>query len=240
MHTYPPFLHVLTNAFHLHRITATIIMPDADTSLALPSTFFGSVGTAGQRCTSTRRLFVHRSIAPQFLSSLRDLYTSPTAKPGDPLKSGTLVGPLHSEQAREGFENAMKRLKGVGAEILCGGARWEGAHLAAFDPEIENGIFVKPTIVRLPPPSLSSSSSEIQAIWNTETFAPILHVTEFSELDEAIAWNNSVPQGLSSSLWTKDVREVGKWIGPNGSDCGIVNVSVPSSPTMHTSTFNLF
>ena len=186
-------------------------MPDADLSLAVPAVFFGSVGTAGQRCTSTRRLYLHRSIAPVFLEKLQALYAK--VQPGDPLVSGTLLGPVHNHHAINVYSKAVETLRKSGAEILTGGARFTGLK----DP-LSGGNFVQPTI------SVPTSTDPKSKIWSTETFAPILNVAIFDELEQAIEWNNAVPQGLSSSLWTRDIRSVGKWIGPAGSDTGIVNV----------------
>ena len=195
---------------------AAIVMPDADLSLAVPAVFFGSVGTAGQRCTSTRRLYLHRTIAPEFLARLQKLYTA--LQPGDPLDARTLLGPLHTRAAVDTYDSAIVELKeAAGAHILVGGARYKGSS--------SGGNFVRPTIVAVPPPpSAPADPAAGGALWATERFAPILLVAEFDELEQAIAWNNAVPQGLSSSLWTRDLRNVGKWIGPAGSDAGIVNV----------------
>ena len=184
-------------------------MPDADLSLAVPAVFFGAVGTAGQRCTSTRRLYLHRDIAPEVLSRLHKLYT--TVKVGDPLADSTLLGPLHTEAALGVYDNAIKTLRNTDAEILTGGRRYE-------DDLLKDGNFVQPTI------AIPRSPDPKQDIWATETFAPILNAAIFDEVEQAIGWNNAVPQGLSSSIWTRDLRNVGKWIGPAGSDTGIVNV----------------
>ncbi|GLB39836.1 putative dehydrogenase [Lyophyllum shimeji] len=193
---------------------ASIVMPDADLSLAVPAVFFGAVGTAGQRCTSTRRLYLHSDIASEFLGRLTKLYS--TVQPADPLVDGTLLGPLHSSAALKMYSNTIDHLRSIGAEILTGGNRYTDAPLDA-------GNFVQPTI------SIPKSVDPKAPIWSTETFAPILNVATFDHLEEAIAWNNAVPQGLSSSLWTRDIRNVGKWIGPGGSDTGIVNVNVGTS-----------
>ncbi|KAI0074603.1 NAD-aldehyde dehydrogenase [Panus rudis PR-1116 ss-1] len=197
---------------------ASIIMPDADLKMAVPAVFFGAVGTAGQRCTSTRRLYLHRSIAPQFLSSLQSLYAS--LKPGDPLHTDTLLGPLHNPSAVSLYKSAIHKLKKVGAEVIVGGAPYEGLEL---HEGLRGGNFVKPTI------AVPTKVDVSEDIWREEVFAPILTVGIFDELEEAIRWNNGVPQGLSSSLWTRDIRNVGKWIGPAGSDTGIVNVNVGTS-----------
>lgn len=193
---------------------ASIVMPDADMKLALPAVFFGAVGTAGQRCTSTRRLYLHRSIADEFLTKLQKLYSS--VRVGDPLAASTLLGPLHTSKAVETYAAAVDHLRSIGADILTGGERY-------LDSPLDKGNFVQPTI------SIPKSVNTADKIWRTETFAPVLNVGIFDELEQAIEWNNNVPQGLSSSLWTRDVRNVGKWIGPAGSDTGIVNVNVGTS-----------
>lgn len=188
---------------------ASIIMPDADLSLAVPAVFFGAIGTAGQRCTSTRRLYLHSSIASEFLSRLKILYS--TVRAGDPLDDSTLLGPLHTQAAVNTYSDAIKRLLDTDADILIGGKRYS-------DASLRHGNFVQPTIVM---PKILDPKHQI---WSTETFAPILNVAVFDDIEQAIEWNNAVPQGLSSSLWTRDLRNVGKWIGPAGSDTGIVNV----------------
>ncbi|KAI6041525.1 Aldehyde/histidinol dehydrogenase [Pisolithus marmoratus] len=193
---------------------ASIVMPDADLSMAVPAVFFGAVGTAGQRCTSTRRLYLHRDIAPRFLDALQKFYVS--LRVGDPLAQGTLLGPLHTRAAVGIYSEAVQRLREQGAHILTGGQKYDQVDLRL-------GNFVQPTI------AIPKHVDPAEAIWSTETFAPILNVAIFDELDQAIAWNNGVPQGLSSSLWTQDMRNIGKWIGSEGSDTGIVNVNVGTS-----------
>jgi aldehyde dehydrogenase family 7 protein A1 len=194
---------------------AAIVMPDADMSIAMPSVFFGSVGTAGQRCTSTRRLYLHRSIAPTFLESLQKAYS--TVRIGDPLVASTLMGPLHTQSAVQNFHKVVMAVHESGGQILTGGKPFKAGS------GLEDGNFVTPTI------AIPASTDHTLDVWRKEQFVPVLNVAVVDELEEAIQWNNSVPQGLSSSLWTKDVRNVGKWIGPAGSDCGIVNVNVGTS-----------
>ena len=160
-------------------LLASIIMPDADLSLAVPSVFFGAVGTAGQRCTSTRRLYLHSRIAPEFLERLQKLYKS--VSPGDPLIDGTLLGPLHSRAACHTYSTAIQHLRTSGAEILTGGNKYDRSPL-------NSGNFVEPTI------AIPKSRRPDDAIWKTETFAPILNVAVFDDLEEAIQWNNNVPQ----------------------------------------------
>jgi aldehyde dehydrogenase family 7 protein A1 len=184
-------------------------MNDCDLSLAVPAVFFGAVGTAGQRCTSTRRLYLQREIAPEFIARLQKLYS--TVRVGDPLAKETLLGPLHTRDAIDIYFKAIQYLRSTGGEIITGGHRYE-------EPPLNVGNFVQPTI------AFPKSMDLTDPIWRTETFAPILNVAYFDELEQAIEWNNAVPQGLSSSLWTRDLRNVGRWIGPAGSDCGIVNV----------------
>ena len=204
-----------TRATHFF-FSAAIVMPDADLSLAVPAVFFGSVGTAGQRCTSTRRLYLHRTIAPEFLSRLQNLYSS--LEPGDPLDARTLLGPLHTRAAVDSYSSTIATLKASDAQILVGGSRYDDPNTTTTTTITAMGNFVRPTIAQPVSPQ--------GALWETERFAPVLLVAEFEELEQAIKWNNEVPQGLSSSLWTRDIRNVGKWIGPAGSDAGIVNVRV--------------
>lgn len=158
---------------------ASIVMADADLSLAVPSVFFGAVGTAGQRCTSTRRLYLHRNIADEFLERLKKLYA--TVKPADPLAESTLIGPLHTRAACDNYDKAIQHLKSVGAEILTGGYRCNEMPLDA-------GNFVEPTI------AIPKSPDPSHHHWKTETFAPILNVAIFDKLEQAIEWNNAVPQ----------------------------------------------
>ncbi|TFL03890.1 NAD-aldehyde dehydrogenase [Pterulicium gracile] len=193
---------------------AAVVMPDADLSLAVPAVFFGGIGTAGQRCTSTRRLYLHRDVAPQFIEKMQKLYTS--VKPGDPLVDSTLLGPVHNAQSLNIYENAIKNLQSTGAEILAGGSRF-------LEDPFGRGNFVQPTL------AIPKTTDTTNAVWKEEVFAPIINIGLFDTIEEAIELNNSVPQGLSSSLWTRDLRNVGKWIGPAGSDAGIVNVNVGTS-----------
>ena len=186
-------------------------MADADLNLAVPAVFFGAVGTAGQRCTSTRRLYLHRKIRDAFLERLRTSYLKVT--PGDPLEKATLLGPLHTKSAIQTYRDALAKWRSDGAEILVGG----NVYTSLASP-LSGGNFVQPTIV------VPADSNPATGLWSTETFAPVLNVAVFDELEQAIEWNNAVPQGLSSSLWTRDIRNLGKWIGPAGSDAGIVNV----------------
>jgi aldehyde dehydrogenase family 7 protein A1 len=207
----------MTYSFHtlvLMSFAASIVMPDADLNLAVPAVFFGAVGTAGQRCTSTRRLYLHRSVYGQFMDRLQNAYKNIRA--GDPLDSQTLLGPVHNRAAVDMHAQAVHRLRSGGAEIVTGGNEYD---LSSLSNALQGGNWVQPTI------AVPKTADHTDPVWAEETFAPILCVRQFDELEEAIAWNNGVRQGLSSSLWTRDVRNVGKWLGPAGSDAGIVNVS---------------
>lgn len=201
---------------------AVIVDADADLSLALQGVLFAAVGTAGQRCTSTRRLLLHKSIAKEFLDRLLPFYDSATKAQtlamGDPLNPATLIGPLHSETSVRNYEKTLADVTSRGGEILTK----RSGRMAAPEtlPEATGGHWVWPTVVR---PKLDDPC------WQEEVFAPILYVAEFETLDEAIKINNAVPQGLSSSLFTRSLQNMGKWLGPEGSDCGIVNVNVGTS-----------
>jgi aldehyde dehydrogenase family 7 protein A1 len=197
---------------------AAVVMPDADLDLAVPAVFFGAVGTAGQRCTSTRRLYLHRTIYGEFIERLQRAYGSVRA--GDPLDAKTLLGPVHTRAAVDIHAAAVARLREGGAEILAGGAPYDAQALSGA---LQGGNWVQPTI------AVPRTGDHADAVWAEETFAPVLCVRAFDALEEAIAWNNGVRQGLSSALWTRDVRNVGKWLGPGGSDAGIVNVNAGTS-----------
>lgn len=158
-------------------------MPDADLAMAIPSVFFGAIGTAGQRCTSTRRLYLHREIADEFLDRLQKVYSA--LKPGDPLDDGTLLGPVHSLTAVDTYRKGIQYLKDTDAKIIAGAARYTAADLPAAG---QQGNFVQPTI------AMPKSSDPSDALWQTECFAPILNCAVFDNLEEAIHWNNAVPQ----------------------------------------------
>lgn len=186
---------------------AIIVMDDADIELAVRSVLFAAVGTAGQRCTTCRRLLLHESIYQKVLDRLLDVYKQ--VKIGDPLEKGTLLGPLHSRTSKENFEKGIQVIKSQGGKILVGGSVIES-----------EGNFVQPTIVEISP------SADVV---KEELFGPVLYVMKFQTLKEAIDINNSVPQGLSSSIFTRKPDIIFKWIGPAGSDCGIVNVNIPTN-----------
>ena len=186
---------------------AIIVDDSADLELAVPAIVFGAVGTAGQRCTTTRRLIVHEARYEQLVMRLIDAYRQ--VRIGDPLDPGTLMGPLIHEAARERFRAAVAELKARGAEILFGGGVLPGP-----------GYFVQPTIVRAQPG---------WDIVQRETFAPILYVLTCRTLEEAIAINNGVPQGLSSALFTNSLRHAEEFLSAAGSDCGIANINIGTS-----------
>jgi aldehyde dehydrogenase (NAD+) len=187
---------------------AVVVLKDADQGLALASVVFGAVGTAGQRCTSTRRLILERPIAKAFIQRLVKAYA--TVQIGDPLDDGTLMGPLISGQAVEDYRDGLAEIQRQGGELLCGGRILDD----------RPGYFVTPAVVR---------SRAGMAITNEEIFAPILHVFEVDSLDEAIALNNSVPQGLSSGLFTRDLLSAERWLSAVGADTGLANVNVGTS-----------
>jgi aldehyde dehydrogenase (NAD+) len=190
---------------------AIILDESADLKLAIPGIVFGSVGTAGQRCTSTRRLFVHESIYDNVLDTLVKAYKQVEGKIGDPNQSTTLMGPLNSQDAVKGYLAAIEKAKAAGGKVATGGA-------ALTD---RKGNFVLPTIIT----GLKNSDEVIQ----TETFAPILYVMKFKSLDEAIELQNGVPQGLSSAIFTQNLKSAEKYLSAAGSDCGIANVNIGTS-----------
>jgi aldehyde dehydrogenase (NAD+) len=195
---------------------ALIVSPSADLDLAAKAVVFGAVGTAGQRCTTTRRLLVHASIADAFVARLVKAYQ--TIKLGDPLADGTLVGPLINAKAVEEFTHAIEQAKAQGGQVLVGGRP------ASLEGPLSKGHFVQPTIVRAP-------ASGTLPIALQETFAPILYVFTYENLDQAIDLQNGVDQGLSSAIFTNDLRESGRFLNPDGSgsDCGIANVNAGTS-----------
>jgi aldehyde dehydrogenase (NAD+) len=186
-----------------------IVLDDADLDLAARAITFGAVGTAGQRCTSTRRLFVQRGVAARLVDRLVAAYRS--VRIGDPLEPGVLMGPLIGNDAVERFETAVAAARAQGGEVLTGGTRRAGP-----------GFFVEPTIVRAP------AHADFRVAWE-ETFAPILYVFEVADLDEALAAHNAVPQGLSSAIFTESLRSAERFLSAAGSDCGLANVNTGTS-----------
>jgi aldehyde dehydrogenase (NAD+) len=189
---------------------ALIISDKADLTGALASSFFGAVGTAGQRCTSTRRLIIHEKIYNTFIKKLVTNYRKVNI--GDPLDSATLMGPLIDEGAVTDYENAIKAIKAQGGKILYGGK--------VLKPPFGHRTFVQPTIVEI------DNSTEIV---QTETFAPILYVMKYKSIESAFVTHNDVPQGLSSAIYTDSFAEAEAFISYKGSDCGIANINIGTS-----------
>jgi aldehyde dehydrogenase (NAD+) len=190
---------------------AIIVDETADLKLAIPAIVFGAVGTAGQRCTSTRRLFVHESIHDDVLGKLVKAYGQVEQKIGDPTDPANLMGPLNSADAVQAYLDAIERAKAAGGTIASGGR-------ALTD---RAGFFVLPAIVT----GLANDAEVVQ----TETFAPILYVMKYSDLGEAIAMQNDVPQGLSSAIFTTNLKRAEAFLSAAGSDCGIANVNIGTS-----------
>ncbi len=186
---------------------AIIVMDDANLELAVRAALFAAVGTAGQRCTSLRRLIVHQAIADKLIDRLVDAYRQVPI--GDPLEAGTLMGPLVTSRAIEDMMEALAAAKDQGGQILYGGHRLD-----------RPGNFVEPTIVRI---------DKKAAIVQEETFAPILYLIEVGDLEEAIAVQNGVRQGLSSAIFTESLKKAERFLSTVGSDCGIANVNIGTS-----------
>lgn len=188
-----------------------IVTPSADMDLAVRAIVFSAVGTAGQRCTTLRRLFVHESIYDGLVESLRKAYGS--LRIGNPLEKGTLVGPLIDEDSYNAMKGALAQAEKEGGTILAGGPRvTEGVP--------DDGYYAQPALVDMP---------EQSAIVEQETFAPILYVMKYSDFDTVMAMHNNVPQGLSSCVFTTDMREAESFLSYKGSDCGIANVNIGPS-----------
>lgn len=189
---------------------AMIVTPSADLAMAVRAIVFSAVGTAGQRCTSLRRLIVHKSIKDELVEKLARAYSG--LRVGDPRDEGVLVGPLIDERAREAMIAAIEQARGEGASVIGGDV------VTADVPP--GGAYISPAIVEM---------KEQTDTVRTETFAPILYVMEYGELEDAIAIHNDVPQGLSSCIFTLDVREAETFLSTVGSDCGIANVNIGPS-----------
>jgi aldehyde dehydrogenase (NAD+) len=186
---------------------AIIITPSAELELAIRATAFAAVGTAGQRCTTVRRLIVHESIHNTVVERLADVYRRVVI--GDPWDDGVLMGPLISERAVEAMMNALETARRQGGEIVCGGRRLP-----------RRGFFVEPALVK---------TKTGMGIVQEETFAPILYVMKYRTLVEAIDLQNAVEQGLTSAIFSNDLREAEQFLSPEGSDCGIANVNIGTS-----------
>ncbi len=190
---------------------AIIVAPSADLDLALRAILFGAVGTAGQRCTTTRRIIVHESIREQLVKRLVKSYEQ--VKIGNPAAPGTLMGPLINEQAVADMQAALGRVRAEGGKILFGGEKLVG-------PKFPGGCYVRPCIV---------AAEHNLKIVHEETFAPILYLIGYRKFEDAIAFQNEVPQGLSSAIFTNDAREAELFVSACGSDCGIANVNIGTS-----------
>ena len=184
-----------------------IVDETADLDIAIMATLFGAVGTAGQRCTTTRRVFLHKNISQEFTDRLVKAYEQ--VRIGDPLDENILMGPLVNEAAIEIMMAAMERIKETGGEVIFGGNRID-----------RPGFFVEPVIVK---------AKHDWEIVHEETFAPILYLIEYENFDEAIAWHNEVPQGLSSAIFTTNLLRAETFLSHMGSDCGIANVNIGTS-----------
>jgi aldehyde dehydrogenase (NAD+) len=190
---------------------ALVVAPSADLEMATQSIFFGAVGTAGQRCTSTRRVIMHESVASKVRPKLLAAYKSLGI--GNPLDRKTVMGPLIDKHAVDLVQHSIQRLKDEGGEVLYGGDRLE-------DADFPGGCYMKPC--------LAIAKPDFEIVQH-ETFGPLLYLMTYRDFDEAIAIHNNVPQGLTSSIFTNDVREAEKFLSAVGSDCGIANVNTGTS-----------
>lgn len=192
---------------------AVIVSKEADIKMALTAVAFGAVGTCGQRCTSTRRVLIHEDIYAEFISRLINAYERITLKIGDSLNPETIVGPMIDKGAVAAYLNAIQEAVKEGGKVLYGNKVLEG-------PGYESGTYVVPTVVEA-----KNSFHIVQE----ETFAPVLYVMKYKTIEEAIEMQNSVPQGLSSAIFTRNILESELFISDTGSDCGIANVNVGTS-----------
>ena len=190
---------------------ALIVAPSADIEMATQSIFFGAVGTAGQRCTSTRRVILHESVADIVRKKLLSAYKS--MRIGNPLDPETLMGPLIDKNAVDAVQQSIQRLKDEGGEVLYGGERLKGA-------QYEGGCYMTPC--------LANAKPDFKIVCH-ETFGPLLYLLTYRDFDEAIAIQNGVPQGLTSAIFTNDMREAERFVSAAGSDCGIANVNTGTS-----------
>jgi|UniRef100_A0AC35GQ07 aldehyde dehydrogenase family 7 protein A1 len=190
---------------------ALIVMDDADLDMVVPAVVFACVGTAGQRCTTTRRVIVHEAIYDELITRMKNAYKQIENRIGDPLDKGTLIGPLHNPIAVMNYKAAVAESIASGGKIEVGGKVYDD----------RKGNFVAPTIV--------TNLKHDTPVVVRETFAPLAYVIKVKNLEEAIAVNNETKQGLSSSLFTQNIGSIFKWLGPEGSDCGIVNVNIPTN-----------
>jgi aldehyde dehydrogenase (NAD+) len=190
---------------------AAVVGPSADLELAARGIVFAAAGTAGQRCTSLRRVIAHASIADELVERIRAAYA--TLPIGSPLADGTLVGPLIDAAAYDGYRTALDKAEADGGELVVGGER-------VLADQAADAYYVQPAVVRMPAQT---------DVVRSETFAPIVYVLSYDEFDDALAVHNGVPQGLSSSIFTLDLREAERFLAADGSDCGIANVNIGPS-----------
>lgn len=195
---------------------AVIVMDDADLDVAIPSVLFAAAGTAGQRCTTLRRLVLHEKIYDEFVAKLKAGYSK--LKPGNPLEPGTLLGPLHNKAGVKEYLDGIEEIKKQGGKILYGGSEIDKEVLEPLG--LAGGNYVWPTLVE---------SRQDMPIVKEELFVPITHILKVSSFEEAVEVNNSTPFGLSSALFTNSMRHTFNWVGPNGSECGIINVNTSCS-----------
>jgi aldehyde dehydrogenase (NAD+) len=188
---------------------AVIVLPDADLKLATAGILFGAVGTAGQRCTSIRRILAHESVCESLIARLKDAYAQVCI--GNPLEAGTLMGPLINEKAVEVYRSVLARVAQEGGEVVCGGRVLEG---------MPSRLYVAPTIVKAKPG---------MPLLQEEHFVPIVFVVPVQDLSHAIDLNNGVSQGLSSAIFSRDMQSVERFLAATGSDCGIANVNMGTS-----------
>ncbi|MGH7980814.1 MAG: aldehyde dehydrogenase family protein, partial [Limisphaerales bacterium] len=190
---------------------AIVVGPSADLDLAMRAILFGAVGTAGQRCTTTRRLIVHESVHDEIVRRLVRAYGQVSV--GNPTAEKTLMGPLINTRAVADMREALEKVRAQGGKILFGGETLSG-------PQYPGGCYVRPCLV---------AARADMGIVSEETFAPILYILRYKQFDEAIAIQNGVPQGLSSAIFTNDMREAERFLSARGSDCGIANVNIGTS-----------
>ena len=186
---------------------AIIVSENADIEMAIRATVFGAVGTCGQRCTSTRRLIIHESVYDQFKERLLSIYENVNI--GNPLEPDTLVGPMIDQLAVDAMQNALKQVEKEGGKVIFGGEVLD-----------RDGFYVRPAI--------AEAKNEFEIV-QEETFAPILYLIKYKTIDEAMSYHNSVKQGLSSAMFTLNMREAENFLSTHGSDCGIANINIGTS-----------
>lgn len=192
---------------------AVILTPNANLEMAIPAIIFGAVGTTGQRCTSTRRVIIHESLYESFVQKLKNAYTQLPGRIGHPLDQHTLIGPMIDADAIRMMEQRIELAVAEGAEVIIPGGR----HTV---PGFEQGHYVTPAVI--------AASNDLPSV-QTETFAPILYLIKYRDLDEALNIHNGVPQGLSSAIFTQHLQEAETFISVSGSDCGIANINAGTS-----------